>query len=619
MRFFATSVRGVSALRSLLEASYHRLCRSNLLSPLTIESLLASALAFLGLWLPLVGYSDVFQVSEGREGVVVKQIIFAREYILPLRHDALIPSKPILFHWVSAFFAWIFGDYNEALLRLPSAMGAAGIVGLLFFLVCRTTSRTAAVFAALSLATGYGFNRLAMDGRVDMLFCFFVIAAIVIWLVHVFPSSSTDKDDRLQMNQTISGLTYAGIAVCCGLAILSKGPLGLLLPGLIIVAISIFLRGWRSLGDLLRWQWIIAPIIAAPWYIAAGLAGGKSSGENFVNRQLVFENVQRFFGGIGISEKPPWFYVAHVFSQGAPWTFILLAVICYVAYQRFVASKKQADTVKKPLCLNTSEHRLAKSAWIWIAVVFLFLSISSGKRRAYLLPILPPISIVTGIYLKLIWEEGVGFIGRKWIKRFNLFLLIVWGCLLLTPPIIYLFCIMTLGEASLLGQGLKRLPEAVSEGGIALALYWTIGTLVGAITLFRARSLFSLRWSIASFIACLIFIQTVILSTGLAVKGKTHGYKQFAMQAAPLVQEQSPVFMIKETRDESFDGFFFYFRRSVKLRSLAQVPKEPGFYFARKSWISQQTPEWTASLNLLLEGGRAVDSEEEKLVLFRVS
>ena len=70
--------------------------------------------------LTFLGAGEIYQVSEGREGVVVDELLRTGEVILPLRHGSIVPSKPMLNHWVSAAAAWLHGTSDEFSLRLPS-------------------------------------------------------------------------------------------------------------------------------------------------------------------------------------------------------------------------------------------------------------------------------------------------------------------------------------------------------------------------------------------------------------------------------------------------------------------------------------------------------------------
>ena len=201
------------------------------------DTLLIVACSFL-LLASRLGVCPVFQVSEAREGSVVLQIRATGEAILPLRHGEIIPSKPPLFHWFSVVLSSFDPAYQEIGLRLPSMVAAIGIVVLCSTLAGSLFGKSEQLLTAFVLLTTYGFVHLATDGRVDMVFCFFIVAAIVLWI----RGAASCMSLGLPLTK-MSSFRLLLVAFCAGLAILSKGPLGFALIVLVLAAISFFALG----------------------------------------------------------------------------------------------------------------------------------------------------------------------------------------------------------------------------------------------------------------------------------------------------------------------------------------------------------------------------------------
>lgn len=452
----------------------------------------------------------MFQVSEAREGVVVTEMLASGNYILPLRNGELVPSKPPLFHWLGVLVARAFGTYNEFELRFPSAVAALGCVLCLAALTLHVSTPILAMAAAFILLTTYSFPHLAGDGRVDMVLCFFVTAAITAWL-------------RWKNTQSL----YF-VAACAGCAVLTKGPLGAALPLLVIASIVIAENGIWGLKKLIHPAWALTLLIPAPWFFLAA----RQAGDSFVDRQLIFENVTRFVGGEGIAKKYWWFYLEHIWLDWAPWSFVALGAVAFLLYQR-----KQFGRVVSFLPTDPAARALCKECLIWIIVPLILFTLSVGKRRAYLVPLIPPFAIVLSLC------------AAHWIDSLR-----------------------------------------------------------------RQRVTISTRRLIGKMIV-LEFIFALLVPAGLAIKGYRYTYRDFAKNVQSLTDGSEQIHFVKTLREESFDGFFFYYRRHVITHDPQTPITTPGLYLARAGWLKNQN----VTGEELARGGRAADNEDQKLVLLRVS
>ncbi|MFN8391690.1 MAG: glycosyltransferase family 39 protein [Bdellovibrionota bacterium] len=588
-----------------------RLCRDTLL--------VAIAAALL---LPLLGYSEVYQVSEGREGVVVHSILESHEYILPLRHSEIVPSKPPLFHWLSAAVYRSLNATPEFELRAVSAFAALALTLTLVLFLESVAGGAAAVIGAAILLSTEGFVRMAADGRVDMLFCFLVSAAILVWLrsyLSVFAGKFSLQD--------IPSRTYVSVALLSGAAVLAKGPLGLLLPVMIFSALVTMDFGVRSLKVLLRPSWLLVAALSLPWYVAAALKGKTA----FVARQVIFENFQRFIGGEGISKKPFYFYFEQFWLHAAPWSLIL---VCYVFVLAREYYRRRRDPHYQSLIWpqNPTHRLIMKRCAVWALTLFIFFSLSAGKRSAYLLMTLPPLTI----FLSLAFVSGA--------ERLNFFRDTaspgIAGKVQALGSVIWLL-LASLGGLFWIGRrffpdaaglpvsagaqrSLRAMFDATLGWGPQLEIYF-LGLLLlsGALWLvaFRRRK-FSL-FLLSTFALYQLF-DIVFVGTALAGKGKTHGYKQLAQDVSSQVPTDVPLTFVKKKRDESFDGFFFYMNRTVRLYEPTGaldgtgVPSEPGLYLSRRAWLEEQPDQFTRRTETLLSGGRRVDSPDREVVLFRL-
>jgi hypothetical protein len=177
-----------------------------------------------------------------------------------------------------------------------------------------------------------------------------------------------------------------------GVGTLAKGPLGILLPGLVIAAFLALKRRW----DLfLKFGFhpgvILALLLAVGWYVLAITRGG----EGFVDKQLLSENLERFFGGSGHSH-PVYYYLPYLFSLGLPWSLLLPFVLW--------------DSFKKGFLADDDQLFIK----LWFLVMLGFFSLSVGKRPVYILPLYAGISLLTAVWIHR--HEGAST-GRRLLYR----------------------------------------------------------------------------------------------------------------------------------------------------------------------------------------------------------
>lgn len=311
------------------------------------------------LYLPFLGNTPFFDKGEPREALAVQDIIQRGEWLFPLKRATAIPSKPPMFHWSAALSYQVTGKLNEATIRFPSAFYATVGVLLIYLFGRKIFGAQVALLGGAILASTVVYFNQALSARVDMTLCFFLTTSLLLfyalycrWLIHPF--------------------WYFALYGLVGLATLAKGPLGILLPGLVISAFLAIKRRW----DLI-WKFAFHPGVLLTLFLVVGWYGLAITrgGEGFVDRQLLSENLNRFFGGSGHSH-PVYYYLPYLFSLSLPWALFL-------PFALWDLIKKTRDNGDAQLFLK-----------VWIVVMFLFFSVSVGKRPVYILPLYPALALL---------------------------------------------------------------------------------------------------------------------------------------------------------------------------------------------------------------------------------
>ena len=325
------------------------------------------------LYFPFLGSVPFFDKGEPREALAVQDIVQRGEWLVPLKRATDIPSKPPLFHWSAASVARVTGSLNEATIRFPSALYATLGVLLVYWLGRKIFDAKTALLGAAILATMMIYQDQALSARVDMTLCFFITLNLVLFY-------------SLYRDFLTNPIWFYVFYALVGVGTLAKGPLGLVLPALVAGSFLIMQRKWDWFKKFCFHPGVIlAFVLAIGWYVIAVNRGG----EGFFNRQILQENLGRFVGGSGHSH-PIYYYIPYLFSQSLPWSLFLPLVLW--------------DVFKAPI--RPDDDRLFLK--LWFLVMFVFFSISVGKRPVYLLPLFPALSLLLAAWFYQATSVGKG-------------------------------------------------------------------------------------------------------------------------------------------------------------------------------------------------------------------
>jgi len=302
--------------------------------------------------------------------------VLAGNIILPHFVPGPMVHVPPLYWWTAALCVRAFG-WTEMAQRLPSMLAAALTCAALFAWMAVRIGRHAALWAAVALLSSHFFLDAARQPRMDSMLALFVTLAAILLDCANTEEEVTSSGGQSPAHQR---LYLALAALMIGFGILTKGILGIVLPGA-VVALYLSAR-WR-LRDVFRVDLIVAFVagllIGLAWYLAAYEVGGR----RFLDWQLTMNLWSRFVpaeaGGAAYCVHPFWYFAPHTITGFLPWSLYLPAIVIAVWPRREVALR---EPVVYALC--------------WFAAIFLFFSVSRGKCLVYILPAFPPLAALTG-------------------------------------------------------------------------------------------------------------------------------------------------------------------------------------------------------------------------------
>lgn len=356
--------------------------RSNEISPPSVPAihattrnavilLLASGLCFFF----RLGAAPLTEPDEGRNAEVAREMTVSGDWCTPHLNFERKLNKPVLLFWASAL-SMRLGGVNEAAARFPSALAAAAGVFAVYFLGQRMYGARAGLLAGLVLASSpmyIAFGRIVIF---DMMLTAFVSASLLFFYLALTESAPSRK-------RAFSLLMYSAMA----LAVLTKGPVGAVIPLAVMFAYLFLTRRLQRIRELEPVRGILLfLIIAAPWYVLVSIRNPEFPGYFFLT-----EHIDRFATDAFSRVKPFWYYLPVVFAGAFPWTLLLPS-----AFRDIFESSRRDGPGERPLLFLV----------LWVLVIFLLFTVSRSKQPGYVLPLFPALAVTIGAFIEKSFREN---------------------------------------------------------------------------------------------------------------------------------------------------------------------------------------------------------------------
>jgi hypothetical protein len=290
--------------------------------------------------------------------------VLAGNILLPHFIPGPIVHVPPLYWWVAALCVHLMG-WTELAFRLPALIPAAMTCAIVYAWATSRLGREAALWSALVLLFGHFFIDGARQPRMDAMLAMFVTVAVA-------------SLECAIMTRRRSWFAVAALAI--GLGCLTKGILGIALPGCVI-ALYLLIRS--RLAELFRLDLMAAftagLAIGLIWYVACY----ERAGSGFLQWQVEMNLWSRFVpaeaGGANYCVEPFWYFAPQIATGLLPWS-LYLPVLAIAIWPR--GNRVLPEPVVYSLC--------------WFAAIFVFFSLSRGKCQSYILPAFPPLALLIG-------------------------------------------------------------------------------------------------------------------------------------------------------------------------------------------------------------------------------
>ncbi len=303
--------------------------------------------------------------TEGRTGQIVKEMLQTGDWVIPRLNDEPRLTKPPLYFWSAAIVSVLFNDgkVSEWTVRLPSSVSALLVLIMTFLIGFRLYGDRVGLAASLMLATSYSFMSQARVASLDMMLVMFVTAFIMFFSFGLTASSNQRKKNY-----------YILMHLSCALAVMTKGPVGIFVPWLGVIA---YLLWTGRLQEFKNMQWTIAivvfVVIIAPWLFAVKMRISSSFAVFY------HETVTRYTSAFD-HQRPFYYFIFRLPLYVLPWGALIPLVIYDMIKSRTVHPYRYPISFFLP--------------------AFIFFSLCGSKRSYYLIPLYPFVMLVFCLYLR---------------------------------------------------------------------------------------------------------------------------------------------------------------------------------------------------------------------------
>ena len=355
------------------------------------------------LYYALLPLLPVLEPDEGRYAEIPREMLAAGDWLTPRLDGLLYFEKPPLHYWLTAAAEWAFG-VNGFGVRFWTATPGLGTALLVFGLARSLGGRRAGqalanvrigqalgnervgqalgnervgLLAALVALSAPYFFALAQVATLDMTLTFGLTAALVsFWFAH-----------RAVPGERARWAWY-GLFGGAALAVMTKGLVGIVIPGGVVFLYLLLTGQWRILRAV---PWLSGTLLfaalAVPWHVAVARANPSFAWFYFVHEHLL-----RYATSEAKRAEPAWYFLAVLLVGGLPWSGLAPAVARLRDRLSWLAVRRDRAGLVYLGC--------------WAGFVVLFFSVSQSKLAPYVLPATPALAVTTALVLARLEAAG---------------------------------------------------------------------------------------------------------------------------------------------------------------------------------------------------------------------
>ena len=466
-----------------------------------------------------LGTSALWDSNETFYAETPREMIEAADYVNPTfdYHSRL--NKPPFSYWVVASSYKLFG-ISEAAERLPIVLGALAMIAITYGLGAAVFSSEAGLFAAIGLAASPRFLMFSRRIIIDVYLAMFMSLALLLFLLaEKYPARR-----RLYLL-----LMY----ICIGLGVITKGPVALALPALVLLVYLTLYRRLRSLREMmLPAGLIVIAVLVLPWYVAIYVQHGWSHIQAFILNDNLSRYTQPFWG----PRRNVFFFLRVLMGDFLPWSLFLIPLL-WLGVQHLWSLRRNNVPNGSGEAIQLKDRHSGLLA-IWLVVIILFFSLSRSKEDLYILPVYPAAAALVGNFL-----AGLNGNSRPSHRSAIRWTSLALGMMIAaaTLAVWYLF-------------GPRAQPYQLA-GAAEMALAGTIGGLVAGVTAISNKT----RWAVLATAIAVIACNFIFVLKALP---DLERYRPVRSLCEVIAAEAGPDALVGYYR-AAYPSMVFYLRRPI--------------------------------------------------------
>ncbi|KWE28063.1 glycosyltransferase family 39 protein [Burkholderia territorii] len=342
--------------------------------PLNRITLVLLLIAFAIVWFAPLGLRHLIPSDEGRYAEMAREMFVTGDWITPRYNGYKYFEKPPLQTWLNALtFAWFgIGEWQA---RLYTGLASFAGVLLVGFTGARLFNPLSGFLAAVVLACSPYWNLMGHFNALDM--------GLAFWMALSLCSLLLAQRPGLQPGATRGWMWACWAAMA--FAVLSKGLVGVILPGAVLVLYTLIARDWALWKRLyLVSGLVIFFAIVTPWFVLV-----QQRNPEFFNFFFIVQQFRRYLTPEQNRPGPLYYFVPVLLVGFLPWLSV-----AWQSIRHALRMPRQPNGFSPMLVLL-----------IWSAFIFLFFSASHSKLISYVLPVAPALALIIGAYLPLMSAE----------------------------------------------------------------------------------------------------------------------------------------------------------------------------------------------------------------------
>ncbi|CAL7963758.1 4-amino-4-deoxy-L-arabinose transferase [Gammaproteobacteria bacterium] len=313
--------------------------------------------------------------DSARYAEIPREMVVTGDYITPHLNGIKYFEKPPLFYWLQAISIKACGA-NELAVSIVNALMALGCCLLIYFTGRKLYGRLSGMLASFIFATSSLVFALTRVVTLDMALTFFLTGSLCSFLLATQEPAGGKCSLYLWL-----------MYIFAALAVMTKGLVGIVFPGIIILVWTIVFNQWRDIKTYRIVSGIfIFLLITLPWHILVQIKNPE-----FFHFYFFEQHFLRYLTDYAGRTQPWWFLPALFLGGLYPWVVFLPQAIMHHVPKQFS---------------QWQQSKLIIFLLIWAVVIYVFYTFSSSQLIPYILPILPPIAVLLGNYLATYWQSN---------------------------------------------------------------------------------------------------------------------------------------------------------------------------------------------------------------------